>query len=111
MGINVNVSKPVDFKENEFLQSFVSKTHISPDDEAFWEQLLSFNIKTPNTSEEQLNLDTRLEGFLESFIQSNLTSGNLGSLITVFLKRVSTLLSLNDTERFVIDDSCFVLSH
>lgn len=98
MGINVNVSRPVDLNENELLKQFCGKQHISADNNEFWDSFFKFTIKTPNTSEEQLNLDSRLENFLESFIQNNLTSGNFGSLITVFLQKAADVLSLNDTE-------------
>lgn len=102
MGINVNVSKPVDIKENEWLRQFVSKTHIPAENEKFWEEILQFTIKNPNSIEEQLSLDSRLENYLESFIQNNLTSGNCGSLINVFLKKSQELLSLNqDNDRYV----------
>jgi hypothetical protein len=100
MGINVNVSKPVDMNSNEYLTRFVGKAHISADNnEEFYDEFLKFTIKTPQTSDEQLSLDSRLETFLESFIQSNLTSGNLGALITVFLRKATDLLALTDTER------------
>lgn len=98
MGINVNVSKPVDLNENALLRQFCEKQHISSDNNEFWDNFLKFTIKTPSTSDEQLNLDSRLEQFLESFIQNNLTSGNLGSLITIFLQKAADVLSLNDTE-------------
>lgn len=98
MGINVNVSKPVDLNENELLKQFCGKQHISSDNKEFWENFLKFTIKTPNTSDEFHHLDSRLEQFLESFIQNNLTSGNFGSLITVFLQKAADVLSLNDTE-------------
>ena len=98
MGINVNVSKPVDLNENELLRQFCGKQHISADNNEFWENFLKFTIKTPSSSDEQLNLDSRLEQFLESFIQNNLTSGNFGSLVSVFLQKAADVLSLNDTE-------------
>ncbi|CRK90666.1 CLUMA_CG004367, isoform A [Clunio marinus] len=98
MGINVNVSKPLDVSGNDLLSQFCGKTHISPDNIEFWDSFLKFTIKMPNSSEEQLNLDSRLESSLEAFIQNNLTSGNLGSLITIFLQKASDVLSLNDTE-------------
>lgn len=100
MGINVNVSKPVDLNSNEYLKQFVAKAHISPDNNEFYEKFFQFTIKTAISSDEQLSLDSRLESFLESFIQNNLTSGNLGSLITVFLRKASEeLLTLSDTQR------------
>lgn len=97
MGINVNVSRPIELKENELLLKFVSKTSI-PTDSEFWNELLKFTIKSASNGEEQLNLDSRLEPFLESIIQNNLTSGNFGALISVFLKRSADILSLNDSE-------------
>jgi dymeclin len=97
MGINVNVSRPIDLKENELLLQFCGKQHF-PADSEFFDKLLSFTINSPNNSEEQLNLDSKLESFLESIIQNNLTSGNFGSLITVFLNRAADILSLNDSE-------------
>ncbi|KAL7031791.1 hypothetical protein ACKWTF_007134 [Chironomus riparius] len=102
MGINVSISKPAELNSNEYLQQFIGKAHISSDNNEFFEEFLKFTIKTPTTSEEQLNLDSRIESFLESFIQNNLTSGNLGSLITVFLRKTSDeLLSLSDNESHV----------
>lgn len=98
MGINVNVSKPVDLQNSEYLKNFTGKAHIAADNE-FWDEFLKFTIQTPKTGDEQISLDSRLEPFLESFIQNNLTSGNFGSLITVFLRKTSKLLSLSDTER------------
>lgn len=98
MGINVNVSKPIDLNANELLGQFCGKQHISADNNEFWDSFLKFTIKTPSSSEEQLNLDSRLETFLEQFIQNNLTSGNFGSLITIFLQKAADVLSLNDTE-------------
>lgn len=100
MGINVNVSKPVDLNSNEYLSKFAGKTHIRADNNEFWENFLKFSIEQPKNSDEQLNLESKLEPFLESFIQCNLTSGNFGSLITVYLEKTKDLLSLSDsTER------------
>lgn len=99
MGINVNVSKPVDLNSNEYLQRFAGKAHISADNNEFWDEFIKFSIYNPKNNDDQLNLDSMLEPFLESFIQSNLSSGNFGSLITVFLRKTSDLLSLSDTER------------
>lgn len=97
MGINVNVSRPIDLKDNDLLLKFCSKTHIPPNSE-FFDELLKFTISSANNSEEQIQLDAKLEPFLESIIQNNLTSGNFGSLLSVFLKRAADILSLNDSE-------------
>lgn len=53
-------------------------------------------------SEEQLSLDSRLETLCQQFISHNLTTGNFGSLIIVFLNKVSELLELSDKERYKI---------
>ena len=99
MGINVNVSKPIDLNSNEYLKKFAGKSHIPADNKEFWDDFLKFSIQTPKNNDELINLESKLEPFLESFIQSNLTSGNFGSLITVFLRKASDLLALSDTER------------
>jgi dymeclin len=98
MGINVNVSKPVDLNSNEFLKQFAGKTHIKPDSD-FWDTFLKFTIYDGRSADEQLNVDSMLEPFLESFIQSNLTSGNFGSLVNVFQAQAKNLLALTDSER------------
>lgn len=49
-------------------------------------------------SQDQLNLDSRLEALCQSFIGNNLKTGNFGSLVTVFLEKTSELLSLSDQE-------------
>lgn len=50
-------------------------------------------------SEEQLSLDSRLETLCQHFLSNNLVSGNLGSLVNIFLGKVSELLELSDKER------------
>lgn len=50
-------------------------------------------------SQEQLSLDSRLETLCQSFISHNLSTGNFGSLINVYLVKVSELLALSDAER------------
>lgn len=49
-------------------------------------------------SHAQLSLDSRIESLCQSFISHNLVSGNLGSLVTVFLNKVADLLELPDKE-------------
>ena len=43
-------------------------------------------------------MDSRLETSCQSFLTNNLQTGNLGSLISVFLKKVNELLALSDQE-------------
>lgn len=51
-------------------------------------------------SQEQLNLDSRLESLCQSFISHNLLTGNFGSLIVIFLNKVAALLELSDQEMY-----------
>lgn len=46
-------------------------------------------------------MDSRLESLCQSFIAHNLSSGNFGSLVNVFLVKVSELLALSDAESTV----------
>ncbi|XP_053673261.1 dymeclin [Anopheles nili] len=96
--MGMNVSRQVDLTENEYLQRFVGKTHIPAYDDEFWNNFLQYHISLPTNSQEQLSLDSRLESLCQSFISHNLHTGNFGSLINVFLLKVSELLTLSDTE-------------
>uniref|UniRef100_A0A182JM94 Dymeclin n=1 Tax=Anopheles atroparvus TaxID=41427 RepID=A0A182JM94_ANOAO len=96
--MGMNVSRQVDLAENEFLQRFVGKTHVPAYDDDFWNNFLQYHINLPTNSQEQLSLDSRLESLCQSFISHNLHTGNFGSLINVFLLKVSELLTLSDTE-------------
>lgn len=96
--MGINVSRLEDLSENEYLKKFVSRTHIPTDDLQFWNGILNYNIVTPTNSEEQLSLDSRIETLCQSFLANNLKTGNFGSLILVFLDKVSELLSLSDQE-------------
>uniref|UniRef100_A0A182SCL3 Dymeclin n=1 Tax=Anopheles maculatus TaxID=74869 RepID=A0A182SCL3_9DIPT len=96
--MGMNVSRQVDLTENEYLQRFVGKTHVPAYDDDFWNNFLQYHINLPTSSEEQLSLDLRLESLCQSFISHNLHTGNFGSLINVFLLKVSELLTLSDTE-------------
>lgn len=96
--MGINVSRHEDLSENEYLKKFVSRNHIPTDDLNFWNGILNYNIVTPTTSQEQLSLDSRIESICQSFLANNLKTGNFGSLILVFLDKVSELLSLSDQE-------------
>lgn len=96
--MGINVSRQADLAGNELLQKFVGRNHISHEDSDYWQKLLNYNITMPESSQDQLNLDSRLESLCQSFISNNLKTGNFGSLITVFLTKVSELLSLSDQE-------------
>uniref|UniRef100_A0A1A9WWJ1 Dymeclin n=1 Tax=Glossina brevipalpis TaxID=37001 RepID=A0A1A9WWJ1_9MUSC len=96
--MGINISRQTDLTANLYLQKFVGRTHIAHDDLEFWKALLNYNISIPETSQDQLNLDSRLESLCQSFISNNLKTGNFGSLIVVFLEKVTELLSLSDQE-------------
>lgn len=96
--MGINVSRHEDLCENEYLKKFVSRTHIPTDDLNFWNGILNYNIVTPTTSQDQLSLDSRIESLCQSFVANNLKTGNFGSLILVFLDKVTELLSLSDQE-------------
>lgn len=46
-------------------------------------------------------MDSRLESTCQQFISHNLQSGNLGTLVDVFLRRANELLSLSDQQNNV----------
>lgn len=52
-------------------------------------------------SQEQLALDSRLETTCQQFINHNLHSGNLGTLVEVLLGKVQELLAMSDTQNNV----------
>ncbi|XP_037949456.1 dymeclin-like [Teleopsis dalmanni] len=96
--MGINVSRHADLSANEYLQRFVGRSHIPYENVDYWNGILNYHITMPENSQDQLNLDSRLEGLCQSFLSNNLKTGNLGSLITVFLEKVSELLSLSDQE-------------
>ncbi|XP_055614532.1 dymeclin isoform X2 [Uranotaenia lowii] len=96
--MGMNISRNVDLAENEFLQRFVGKEHVPAYNDEFWNSFLQYHIHLPTNSQEQLSLDSRLESLCQNFISHNLSSGNFGSLINIFLLRVSELLALSDAE-------------
>lgn len=96
--MGMNVSRQSELSENEYLKKFVGKDHIGIADDEFWANLLQYHIGTPANSQEQLSLDSRLETLCQSFIAHNLSTGNFGSLIKIFIGKVSELLELSDQE-------------
>lgn len=99
--MGMNVSRQVELTENEYLKRFVGKEHIPAYTDEFWNNFLQYHINLPTNSEEQLSLDSRLESLCQSFISHNLSSGNFGSLINIYLVKVSELLALSDAESTV----------
>uniref|UniRef100_A0A1Q3F6N5 Dymeclin n=1 Tax=Culex tarsalis TaxID=7177 RepID=A0A1Q3F6N5_CULTA len=99
--MGMNVSRQVDLAENEYLKRFVGKDHVPAYNDEFWNSFLQYHINLPTNSQEQLSLDSRLESLCQSFITHNLSTGNFGSLVNVFLVKVSELLALSDAESTV----------
>ncbi|XP_058821899.1 dymeclin-like isoform X1 [Topomyia yanbarensis] len=99
--MGMNVSRQMDLAENEYLKRFVGKDHIPVYNDEFWNNFLQYHINLPTNSQEQLSLDSRLESLCQSFISHNLSTGNFGSLISLYLVKVSELLALSDAESSV----------
>uniref|UniRef100_A0A336M4W0 Dymeclin n=1 Tax=Culicoides sonorensis TaxID=179676 RepID=A0A336M4W0_CULSO len=99
--MGINVSRQVELAENEYLKKFVGKDHIPVSDDEFWNVFLQYHINLPSTSQEQLNLDARLESLCQKFVANNLSTGNLGSLVYVFLNKVTELLAISEEESSV----------
>ncbi|KAF5307529.1 hypothetical protein FQR65_LT06884 [Abscondita terminalis] len=95
--MGTSLSHTVDLSTNEYILKFIGKETISPND-PFWNRFLAFNISLPKTNEDQLALDTRIEPFCQQLLQNNLSSGNIGSLMQVFLTRASELLAATNTD-------------
>ncbi|XP_055316228.1 dymeclin isoform X2 [Sitodiplosis mosellana] len=96
--MGINISRQTDLSENTYLNQFVGKNHIPATNNEFWNSFLQYQIALPTNSEEQLSLDSRLETMCQQFISHNLATGNFGSLITIFLNKVSELLELSDKD-------------
>ncbi|KAJ8925444.1 hypothetical protein NQ315_009277 [Exocentrus adspersus] len=91
------VSRNLDISSNEYCLKFVGKDFITPND-PFWNRFLAFNITPPTTSNDQLALESRIEPLCQQLLQNNLHSGNLGSIIQLFLIRSTELLSATNSD-------------
>ncbi|KAG6445221.1 dymeclin [Manduca sexta] len=99
--MGVAVSHYSDMSSNELLVRFCSNEVICPND-PFWNQMLAFNIKPPSNAEEQLIFDSSTEALLQKFLQNNLQTGNLGSLVQVFITRASLLLASPNSDNVML---------
>lgn len=99
--MGINVSRQAELADNEYLKKFVGKNHIPVSDDEFWNVFLQYHINLPSTSQEQLNLDARLESLCQQFVANNFKSGNFGSLVYVFLNKVTELLAISEEESSV----------
>lgn len=47
--MGINISRTTDFSDNEFLQKFVGRDHISADKRELWNGLLQYHIGLPDS--------------------------------------------------------------
>uniref|UniRef100_A0A098M0J8 Dymeclin n=1 Tax=Hypsiglena sp. JMG-2014 TaxID=1550645 RepID=A0A098M0J8_9SAUR len=79
-----------DLPENEYLKKLSGRDAISEND-PFWNQLLSFSFTIPTNSAELKLLDEASASVCKSLVENNPRTGNLASLIKVFLSRTKEL--------------------
>ncbi|CAK1548985.1 unnamed protein product [Leptosia nina] len=99
--MGISVSRYSDITNNELVARFCSTDVISPND-PFWNQLLAFNIQLPLNPDEQLIFDSSTEALLQKFLQNNPQTGNLGSLVQVFITRATELLAAPNTDNVML---------
>ncbi|CAH0716886.1 unnamed protein product, partial [Brenthis ino] len=104
--MGITVSKYSDISTNELVARFCSNEIICPND-PFWNQLLAFNIQIPTNADEQLILDSSSETLLQNFLQNNQETGNLGSLVQVFITRATELLATPNSDNIMLAWQCY----
>ncbi|KAJ8944928.1 hypothetical protein NQ318_013076 [Aromia moschata] len=95
--MGTTVSSNSDISLNEYCLKFVGKETITPND-PFWNRFLAFNISPPTTTNNQLAFESRIEPLCQELLKNNLTTGNLGSLVQVFIVRSTELLSATNSD-------------
>ncbi|NXQ30585.1 DYM protein, partial [Alaudala cheleensis] len=88
--MGANSSSISELPENEYLQKLSGSEPISEND-PFWNQLLSFSFTTPTNSSDLKLLEEATISVCKSLVEKNPRTGNLGSLIKVFLSRTKEL--------------------
>ncbi|XP_064032504.1 dymeclin isoform X2 [Pogoniulus pusillus] len=88
--MGANSSNISDLPENEYLKKLSGIEPISEND-PFWNQLLSFSFTTPTNSADLKLLEEATISVCKSLVEKNPRTGNLGSLIKVFLSRTKEL--------------------
>lgn len=88
--MGANSSSMSDLHSNEYLNQFVGKVAISPND-PFWNQLLSFTFTPPRTCADCRLLEESVQSLLQTFLTNNLYTGNYRSLVHVFVTRATEL--------------------
>ncbi|NWS69238.1 DYM protein, partial [Crotophaga sulcirostris] len=88
--MGANSSSISELPENEYLKKLSGAEPISEND-PFWNQLLSFSFTTPTNSADLKLLEEATVSICKSLVEKNPRTGNLGSLIKVFLSRTKEL--------------------
>ncbi|NXM68997.1 DYM protein, partial [Serilophus lunatus] len=88
--MGANSSSISELPDNEYLQKLSGAEPISEND-PFWNQLLSFSFTTPTNSADLKLLEEATIAVCKSLVEKNPRTGNLGSLIKVFLSRTKEL--------------------
>ncbi|XP_021235447.1 dymeclin isoform X1 [Numida meleagris] len=88
--MGANSSSISELPDNEYLKKLSGAEPISEND-PFWNQLLSFNFTAPTNSADLKLLEEATISVCKSLVEKNPRTGNLGSLIKVFLSRTKEL--------------------
>ncbi|KAK2516209.1 Dym [Columba livia] len=88
--MGANSSSISELPDNEYLKKLAGAEPISEND-PFWNQLLSFSFTTPTNSADLKLLEEATISVCKSLVEKNPRTGNLGSLIKVFLSRTKEL--------------------
>ncbi|XP_048523171.1 dymeclin isoform X2 [Dendroctonus ponderosae] len=90
------VSRSLDLSTNEYCLKFVGKEAISLN-HPFWNRFLSFNITPPTTRNDQILLESKIESLCQELLKNSVESGNVSTLIRLFVTRSSELLGATDS--------------
>ncbi|XP_072032862.1 dymeclin-like [Amphiura filiformis] len=99
MGANSS-SSIAELSSNEYLQKLVGKNPI-PEEDPFWNQMLSFSFSISKNSSDARLLEEAITSLCKTFASNNLQSGNLCTLIRIFLVRVGELKKSAQSEDHV----------
>ncbi|VVD00874.1 unnamed protein product, partial [Leptidea sinapis] len=104
--MGISITRFSDITNNEVVEKFCSNEVICPND-PFWNKFLSFNVPLPSNVDEQLLFDASTEAFLEKILQNNPQTGNLGSLVKVFITRATELLATPNADNVMAAWHCY----
>ncbi|XP_035212271.1 dymeclin-like [Stegodyphus dumicola] len=89
-----------ELQDNKYLLQFSGKEAISPND-PFWNQLLSFTFVPPHSCADGRLLEDSIRPMLDALLNNNPLTGNVSSLIKVFLLHSSELKAALQCENTV----------